>query len=208
MSTPFLSPDGKTILDVTPRDAFEVDTDEIIFAIKAQFDRRELAFRELGQNSQDAKATKIRLDHRYENGEMISSFLDDGYGMTEEVVRRHYFRLFDSSKENDPNAVGYFSAGRISMLCYSPRQIEILTLAQGHPGLFLVINQNLSAEFYEMPAEDASAILDSPHGTRVTLYVPMADEKAFIDEVGRINACVEENLCWIRPEVTLTEVKP
>lgn len=201
--------DGEPILDTQPRPAFRISAEDILFSIKQQFDRKELAFRELGQNACDAQATRILVDHDFspETGQMTCRFLDNGQGMSLDVIRNHYFRLFDSSKENVSEAIGFFSAGRIAMFCYEPDSVTVLTRAEGHPGYELQIDAKLAAELYEIDPEDAASALESPHGTLVTLVIPMTNQDAWIAEVKRINQCIEQTLCWVRPQVTITEVE-
>jgi hypothetical protein len=76
---------GELILDPTPRQAFRMNVEEIIYSIKQQFSHWSLCFREPGQNS-----------------------ADNGCGTVE---------------------VEEFFQDRLSMFCYDPAALEIITMA-------------------------------------------------------------------------------
>jgi len=189
--------------------AFRVKTlDDVYYQILQQFERRELAFRELGQNSQDAAATKIRVDYKFENEMMFVSFWDNGEGMDIEVIQKNYLTLFDSSKEGVEGKVGVFSIGRISVLVYKPQQIVLYTLAKNHSGYKLVIEgSNLAGKLYELSPKRAKEIIGSSHGTLFQMWVPCESEKAFVEEVKKANACIERELQWISSQITITTVE-
>ena len=84
---------------------------EFLYGIKQQFTERELALRELGQNSQDADATDIRVDYYYSAQQMTLTFLDNGCGMDLTVILNHYLRFFDSSKEGEKKQGGAMVPG-------------------------------------------------------------------------------------------------
>ena len=195
---------GEPILDDTPRQAFRVLPKEFLYGIKQQFTERELALRELGQNSQDADATDIRVDYHYSAQQMTLTFLDNGCGMDLTVILNHYLRFFDSSKEGEKNKVGQWSLGRISMLCYDPERVDIYTLTATDPGYCLVIYKDLSGELFELDRETVQAAIQGPHGTLVRMVVGMASPEIFVDAVKKANQCMENELCWIRPVITVT----
>ena len=198
---------GEPILDETPRPAFRISAAEVVDSVKQQFTHTELALRELGQNSQDADATRITLDYRYEDGAMILDFLDDGFGMDLRTVRENYLRLFDSSKETQADKVGKWSLGRLSLLCYEPERIEVFTLSSGNPGYKVVIEKNLSGSLYEVDAGDMEALIGNPHGTLVRMTVMVGSQEEFARMAERSNQSVERELCWIKPVMTVKKVK-
>lgn len=195
------------ILDASPRPAFRVATHDIIESIRQQFPDRRLAFREMGQNSVDAGATRIYINLRHEDGRMVAEFLDNGCGMTRQVIEKNYLTLFDSSKEGRPNCIGYYSLGRISAFVYPLESLELITLSEGCPGYRLVINGDYSGRLYEVEAGETAQMLDSEHGTLVRMRYPVADEEAFFEEAAAINESVKRELCWLHPEVTITVFK-
>lgn len=198
---------GEPILDHTPRKACRISPGEIIFSIKQQFTQKELALRELGQNSQDAEATNIRVDYKYEDGIMTIEFKDNGCGMDKEVIMKNYLRLFDSSKEGKTNKVGKWSLGRVSLLCYEPESIEVFTLSVNKPGYRVLIEKDLSGKLYKIRRKDMEEIIGSPHGTIIRVRVKLNSAEEFVKEVENANKCIEKELAWIQPLLTVTTVK-
>jgi len=82
-------------------------------------------FRELGQNSRDAFATRIDIFARLTGTEVVLAFADDGRGMTFEHARRYLFRLYASSKDQDPLAAGRYGVGFWSVLRFGPNRLEV-----------------------------------------------------------------------------------
>ncbi len=81
--------------------------------------------RELAQNARDAGAGRIEVATRVDaQGEWVV-FDDDGSGMTFAHARAFLFRLYASSKNEDPDAAGCFGVGFWSVLRFSPRQIIV-----------------------------------------------------------------------------------
>lgn len=94
-------------------------------------------WRELFQNSVDAGATKIAIDieerqpRRYggpHGPEKVTNvcFLDNGHGMTAEVLNDVYFKMGRSTKKDDGGTIGGFGRARI-MTCFSQESYSILT---------------------------------------------------------------------------------
>jgi len=82
-------------------------------------------FRELGQNSRDAFATRIDVFARLIGTEVVLAFADDGRGMTFEHARRYLFRLYASSKDRDPLAAGRYGVGFWSVLRFGLTRLEV-----------------------------------------------------------------------------------
>jgi hypothetical protein len=196
--------EGRPILDDQPRQAFRIDPEEIIFSIKQQFPTRELALREMTQNSVDAHAENIRAEFRYEDKRMIIEWADDGCGMDLPTLRDHYLVLFDSSKEDEETSIGYYCLGRISALCYNPTRIEVWTLAEGGSGYRLEIESDLSGRLYEVAPEALRQTLGFQHGTLIRLEVPVEDEAAFVEAVKKANESMDQETCWVEPKITAT----
>lgn len=117
--------------------------------------------RELVQNSRDAGASQIRFTAKEDGRCLIVSCQDDGCGMSDQDLNNYLLRLYASSKETDPNAVGFFGVGFWSILSFDPDEIHIDTFCEG-VGHALLIDCRANA-LREMPSE-----LNSP-GTRITL---------------------------------------
>ncbi|MBY3433254.1 hypothetical protein HFN89_03630 [Rhizobium laguerreae] len=94
-------------------------------------------WRELFQNSVDAGATNISIDieerqpRRYggpDGPEKVTNicFLDNGHGMTAEVLNDVYFKMGRSTKKDDGGSIGGFGRARI-MTCFSQESYSILT---------------------------------------------------------------------------------
>ena len=198
---------GEPILDESPRPAFRVAAHDIIESLLQQFPDRRLAFRELGQNSADAGATRIRIDFRHADGCMVADFIDNGCGMTRDVIENNYLTLFDSSKEGREGCIGYYSLGRISAFVYPLESLQLFTLSEGSPGYHLEIRADYSGKLYEVEAGEITKLIDSEHGTLVRLRYPVGDAGAFIAEVAAINESLRRELAWLRPEVKTTTCK-
>lgn len=94
-------------------------------------------WRELFQNSVDAGATDISIDieerqpRRYggpDAPEKVTNvcFLDNGHGMTAQVLNDVYFKMGRSTKKDDGGSIGGFGRARI-MTCFSQESYSILT---------------------------------------------------------------------------------
>ncbi len=197
----------RALVDDHPRPAFRVATHDIIESIRQQFPDRRLAFREKGQNSVDAGATRIRIDLRHEDGCMVAEFLDNGCGMTREVIEKNYLTLFDSSKEGRDDCIGYYSLGRISAFVYPLESLEMITLSEGCPGYRLLIKGDYSGKMFEVEAGETARLLDSEHGTLVRLRYPVGDVEAFVQEAQTIEESVKRELCWLSPEIKISTFK-
>ena len=80
--------------------------------------------RELSQNSRDAGATRIDVQASWERLSLeVVRFTDDGAGMDLEHARKYLFRLYSSSKEDDPRAAGMYGIGFWSVLMFGPSHI-------------------------------------------------------------------------------------
>ncbi len=88
-------------------------------------------FRELGQNSRDAFATRIDVFARMSGSEATLAFADDGKGMTFDHARRYLFRLYASSKDQDASAAGRFGVGFWSVLRFGPTRLEVHSRTRG-----------------------------------------------------------------------------
>ena len=81
--------------------------------------------RELAQNARDAHARRIDVRTGVEGANEWLSFDDDGEGMSFAHAREYLFRLYASSKEDDPEAAGRFGVGFWSVLRFRPTSITV-----------------------------------------------------------------------------------
>jgi len=197
---------GSPILAKYPQQAFRISPKEIIESVKQQFDKKELAFRELGQNSVDAGATSIHVTYTYESGFMSCYFKDDGCGMNENIIRNNYMKLFDSSKELTSDTIGYFSLGRISAFCYDIEMMKIYTMTKEDPGYKIEIFSNMSGMLFRIEKSHMMELLQSKHGTLIELIIKVGSRESFLSEVKKINESIKQELCWVDPKVVITEI--
>lgn len=85
---------------------------------------REALFRELFQNSLDANSSEIRIKFEEKEGSLYLWFMDNGCGMTREVLDNVYFALGRTTKGGD--SIGGFGRARI-LTNFSMRSYRILT---------------------------------------------------------------------------------
>jgi hypothetical protein len=129
--------------------------------------------RELVQNGIDAGATAI--DIRIDRGDGASlptttTVIDDGCGMSLEVMEGPLLTLFSSSKEGDLTKIGKYGVGFISVFALEPEEVEVVTFRDGRAYLLrLYVDHRYAIE--EAPPRPGS-------GTRVTLVKRM-EEAAF-----------------------------
>ncbi len=133
-------------------------------AILKDYAREPFCFlRELAQNSRDADASIITVQAgRTANQKEFIVFSDNGCGMTLSHAQRYLFRLYASSKENDPQAAGKFGIGFWSILKFKPLAFRIESLPEtGGKGWAVIGDQNLNFQ-------ETEHSLQHP-GTRITL---------------------------------------
>lgn len=86
----------------------------------------EFAFwRELFQNSVDAKANNISINYEKNNDSCIISFQDNGCGMSRDILENVFFNLGTTTK-NTNETVGGFGRARI-ILCFAQQDYIIYT---------------------------------------------------------------------------------
>ena len=84
------------------------------------------AILELVKNTYDADASKCILYYEQKNGELY--LMDNGFGMTEEVIQKHWMTIGNSSKHTDfvtkkgrtqtgAKGIGRFALDRVSDQC-------------------------------------------------------------------------------------------
>lgn len=93
--------------------------------------------RELFQNSIDAGASLINVEIIRDNGELILTFIDDGCGMTEDVLLDHLLCLGGTNKDSDDMTGGFGAAKKILFFAHNHYKIKTLdNIVDGSGDLF------------------------------------------------------------------------
>lgn len=138
-------------------------------------------WRELVQNSIDAGATEVHALLTWEApdaaggaGELRASLIDDGSGMTREIIERALLVLFRSTKEGDKSKIGKFGVGFFSVFAVGPEAV-IVDTGTGADGHRVVLDPTFGYELEEIAPR---------RGTTVTLRLRRteADARAFAHE--------------------------
>lgn len=104
-----------------PQSFFVSERDNIYADWKTAF------WRELLSNALDAGSDRIHVRTRFDAaGAMISDVIDNGHGMSREVIEDVYMRLGSSTKIDEPGSVGGFGRARI-LTCFSQLSYQIRT---------------------------------------------------------------------------------
>lgn len=126
-------------------------------------------WRELFQNSTDAKALRIRIFINQDaQGVIRIEFEDDGHGMSREVLEKVYFRLGSSTK-NDGSTVGGFGRARI-LTCFSMKTYQIHTLTS------LVKGDGGTYEIEDVPNLKGCRIIMEMEGENINAVQSALDE--------------------------------
>ncbi|KKN04829.1 hypothetical protein LCGC14_1093520 [marine sediment metagenome] len=102
--------------------------------MKYQGTDKKKALIEVLQNALDSEATEINIC--VNTNQIIVQ--DNGIGMTDEVIRKYFEVIGESSKRNDKTKIGFFGIGVLQMMQYGKltittlnKQIEVDVLANG-----------------------------------------------------------------------------
>lgn len=157
---------------------------DAVGAMVRQFADPLALLRELVQNGIDAEATRIDVrlgfddepdgdggdgGRRSKEGELRISVIDDGHGMTLDVIERCLLTLFRSSKDGDKRKIGKFGVGFFSVFALEPSLVRVDT-STGAESFRVHVKSDFSYE-----VEQGSP---RPRGTTVTLRVPASAGKA------------------------------
>jgi hypothetical protein len=129
-------------------------------------------YRELVQNSVDAKATAIAVTLAWEPGPDQAGLLtvavrDDGKGMSRDALENQLMVLFRSGKEGHEGNIGRFGVGFVSVLAVQPRLVAVQTTQGRGEQWTLHVHPDYSYDLFRADGGGA-------HGTTVTLHVPLA----------------------------------
>src|SRR5690606_26053030 len=94
-----------------------------------QFTRPLELLRELVQNAVDAGTSRVEVSVRPEpDGDRVRLTVRDwGEGMDEAALDDHLTRLYASSKDGDPTALGRFGVGFASVFAVAPEAVLVRT---------------------------------------------------------------------------------
>lgn len=196
--------EGLPIISKEPQRAFSVNANEIFDAMEEQYEYKWAAFRELGQNSIDARAKSICIYHERDDNHLVTSFCDDGHGMTLDVIRDYYLEIFSSSKEDDPNSIGFFSTGKISIFRFQPVYMEVLTRTKNGVAYKIQINEDLSGKVFEIEEieyiEQKAKLapdLKSAWGTIVSFGMNFENIEEMCDHIREAESNTRGYLEWV-----------
>lgn len=143
-----------------------------------QFADRFAFARELVQNGIDAGATRILvLIETTPEGRTVTSFDDDGCGMTRKTIEGPLLTLFESSKESDSSKIGKYGVGFVSVFAVAPDRVEVLTWRDGEAHKVTLLGDH-SYELAREPVREG-------HGTVVSLVhgMPLEEVTAYADSL-------------------------
>lgn len=161
-------------------------------------------WRELFQNSWDAKASKVNIvlvsdpEDEDEDEGVTVSFSDNGPGMTRETLTDVYFQLGKSTKDSGDN-IGGFGRARI-LTCFAMKRYQIFTNNNK------VVGEGASYEIEDLdpPEPGCQLVIDVDGATRddmyksLTTYLRECDcpSEVFINGVQWSDDCAKGE--WIR----------
>lgn len=153
-------------------------------------DWRSAFWRELISNSLDAGASRIRIRTAFRDGKLSVDVIDNGHGMTRDVVEQVYMRLGASTK-GDSDGIGGFGRARI-LTCFSQDSYTIRSSD------FLVTGQGASYDIHPAPG--------MVRGCAVTVQMPAREARYLYDRLqdvlrqSSLRAAVEVKLDMNAPE--------
>lgn len=153
-------------------------------------DWRSAFWRELISNSLDAGASRIRVRTAFRDGKLSVDVIDNGHGMTREVVEQVYMRLGASTKDGS-GGIGGFGRARI-LTCFSQDSYSIRSSD------FLVTGQGASYDIHPAagPVRGCAVTVQMPQREARYLYASLQD----VLRQSSLRAAVEIKLDMEAPE--------
>ena len=136
---------------------------EALDALVQQFSSRSAFVRELIQNSLDAGAGCIEVRITAEAAQLQVEVIDDGDGMSREIIETCLLTLFRSSKERDLTKIGKFGIGFVSLFALQPEAVVVDT---GRDGLHHRVVFDTARRY------TLAAVAEPFEGTAVHIWVP------------------------------------
>lgn len=110
----------------------EIPTTGLVAEMVRQFADPYAFLRELIQNGIDAGSTSLEVRIERGDDDVIStSVMDDGCGMTKEIIQGPFLTLFESSKEGDTKKIGKYGVGFVSVFSIQPDEVQVVTWRDG-----------------------------------------------------------------------------
>ncbi len=141
----------------------------IVGELIEQFADRYAFLRELVQNAIDADTEEVAVELSYSPSTQIASIsiVDQGCGMSRELIEERLLVLFRSTKEDDATKIGKFGIGFVSVLAVDPTIVRVASTKAGVRHV-LHLFPDLSYELFEAGRSNRS-------GTTVTVEVACED---------------------------------
>ncbi len=103
----------------------------LISELVNQFEDPLAFYRELIQNSLDAKSNRIDVTLDYHQGAAAIRIEDDGEGMNEHIIDTYLVVKFRSDKDGDFTKIGKFGIGFLSIFALDPDIVRVYTSRGG-----------------------------------------------------------------------------
>lgn len=161
-----------------PRAPREVPSTGLVADMVRQFADVFAFVRELVQNGIDAGATAVEVAvDRASDGVTAVRVTDDGCGMTVQVIEDALLVLFRSTKDEDPNKIGKYGVGFMSVLAIDPSEVTVDTWRDGEAHRVRLFTDHS----YEIESQGPR----EGHGTSVAVIkaVPHDEFEAFWQDV-------------------------
>lgn len=151
---------------------------------------RSAFWRELLSNSLDAGASRIRIRTAFRDDKLAVDVIDNGHGMTREVVEQVYMRLGASTKDGS-DGIGGFGRARI-LTCFSQDSYSIRSSD------FLVTGQGASYDIHPAagPVRGCAVTVQMPQREARYLYASLQD----VLRQSSLRAAIEIKLDMAAPE--------
>ncbi len=115
-----------------PEQAKEKKTAGLVADMVRQFADPHAFVRELVQNGIDANATRIDVViDRTDDGITSVRAIDNGVGMTLDIIENALLVLFRSTKDSDPTKIGKYGVGFMSVFAMDPMEVTVDTFRDG-----------------------------------------------------------------------------
>lgn len=141
--------------------------------------------REISCNALDAHIMAKKPDapfviHLPDNFEPWFSVQDYGIGLTPEAIKTVFTKYFESTKDNDNNAVGAFGLGAKTPFSYTD-QFTVTSVVDGHKWVY---NAYITDSGVPSISEMDSSETTEPNGVEIRMSAKREDYRRFGDEVA------------------------
>ena len=116
------------------------------------------------------------------------SIKDYGTGLSEEDVRGLYSTVFESTKRNSNETVGYYGVGRLSIAAYT----DSFTVSSRYNGILSVYNIFINGKGIPSVAKLSEEPTSEPNGLEASCAVSLGDCNRFIEAARKFFARIEK----------------